>query len=582
MLGLVHSFEVWAPIPASVRLHVDGELHPMRRDDKGWWRADVEVSPGARYGYALDDDTVLPDPRSPRQPDGVHETSQLHQLDPDAWTDHAWTGRQLTGSVLYELHIGTFTEEGTLDAAIERLDDLVALGIDFVELMPLNAFNGPHGWGYDGVLWYAVHEPYGGPDALQRFVDAAHARGIGVALDVVYNHLGPSGNYLGRFGPYVSEKPGIWGESINLDGPGSGEVRRYIIDNALRWFSEFHIDALRLDATHALVDHTAVHLLEELSVDTLRLSAHLGRPLSLIAESDLNDPRTITPRSAGGYGLHAQWDDDIHHAIHAAISGERQGYYGDFGSLECLARTLGHGFFHAGTFSSFRGRVHGRPLDVRRVPASALLAYTCTHDQVGNRARGDRPGGYLDRGQLAVKAALVLTSPYTPMLFMGEEWGASTPFQYFTSHPEPDLAAAVVAGRRREFGEHGWDTDDVPDPQDPETFRRSTLEWDERTEPEHARLLDCYRRLIGLRRARAELTDPWLEHLQVTYDEDERWIVLYRGVIRVVCNLGDDPVTVPIGGRPILWWDDPVVNRTQSAVLVPGHSFVILESPTAA
>lgn len=306
----------------------------------------------------------------------------------------------------------------------------------------------------------------------------------------------------------MSKNPGIWGESINLDGHGSGEVRRYIIDNALRWFVEFHIDALRLDATHALIDHTAEHVLEELSVETLRLSAHLRRPLSLIAESDLNDPRTVTPRSAGGYGLHAQWDDDVHHAIHAAVSGERQGYYGDFGSLECLARTLGHGFFHAGTFSSFRGRVHGRPLDVRRVPASSLLAYTCTHDQVGNRARGDRPGGYLDRGQLAMKAALVLTSPYTPMLFMGEEWGASTPFQYFTSHPEPELAAAVVEGRRREFGEHGWDSDDVPDPQDSETFRRSILHWDERTEPEHARLLECYRQLLELRRARAELTDP--------------------------------------------------------------------------
>ncbi|TCN40067.1 maltooligosyltrehalose trehalohydrolase [Rhodococcus sp. SMB37] len=579
MLGLVHTFEVWAPIPSSVRLHVDGELHPMRREDDGWWRAAVDATPGSRYGYVLDDDdTVLPDPRSPRQPDGVHGPSQLHRIDPDGWSDRAWTGRQLAGSVLYELHVGTFTEEGTLDAAIGRLDDLVALGIDFVELMPVNAFNGPHGWGYDGVLWYAVHEPYGGPDALQRFVDAAHARGIGVALDVVYNHLGPSGNYLGSFGPYVSKNPGIWGESINLDGHGSGEVRRYIIDNALRWFVEFHIDALRLDATHALIDHTAEHVLEELSVETLRLSAHLRRPLSLIAESDLNDPRTVTPRSAGGYGLHAQWDDDVHHAIHAAVSGERQGYYGDFGSLECLARTLGHGFFHAGTFSSFRGRVHGRPLDVRRVPASSLLAYTCTHDQVGNRARGDRPGGYLDRGQLAMKAALVLTSPYTPMLFMGEEWGASTPFQYFTSHPEPELAAAVVEGRRREFGEHGWDSDDVPDPQDSETFRRSILHWDERTEPEHARLLECYRQLLELRRARAELTDPWLEHLQVTYDEDERWIVVHRGAIRVVCNLGSDPVTVPVGGSPILWWDEPVVNRTRSAVLVPGHSFVIVES----
>ncbi|MEZ5154206.1 malto-oligosyltrehalose trehalohydrolase [Rhodococcus zopfii] len=578
----MRTFEVWAPLPESVRLHIDGTEHPMVRDSHGWWRTEVDASPGDRYGFVVDgsgtdDETVLPDPRSPRQPDGVHGLSQLHELDPAVWTDSAWTGRQLPGSVVYELHIGTFTAAGTLDAAIEHLDELVDLGVGFVELMPVNAFNGTHGWGYDGVLWYAVHEPYGGPDALQRFVDAAHARGLGVVLDVVYNHLGPSGNYLGRFGPYLTGGAGTWGETVNLDGPGSAEVRRYIIDNALRWFRDFHIDALRLDAVHALVDHTATHVLEDLSTETFRLSVHLGRPLTLIAESDLNDPRLITPRSAGGYGLHAQWDDDIHHAVHAAVSGERQGYYGDFGSLECLARTLQHGFFHAGTYSSFRGRVHGRPLDVRRTPASSLLAYTCTHDQVGNRARGDRPGRYLDHGQLAVRAALVLTSPYTPMLFMGEEWGATTPFRYFTSHPEPELAAAVVDGRRREFAEHGWDTGDVPDPQDPETFHGSVLNRAERTEPEHARLLACYRDLLALRRSRAELTDPWLENLQVDYDEDERWIVVHRGRIRVACNLGAEPITVPVGGVPLMWWDEPVVNRTRSAALIPGHSFAVLD-----
>lgn len=574
----MHTFEVWAPLPSSVRLHVDGAVHTMQRDHQGWWRATVPAAPGARYGYLLDDDeTVLPDPRSPRQPDGVHAPSRLHTLDPQQWTDQRWTGRQLAGSVMYELHVGTFTAEGTLDAAIGRLDHLVDLGVDFVELMPLNAFNGTHGWGYDGVLWYAVHEPYGGPDALQRFVDAAHARGLGVALDVVYNHLGPSGNHLGRFGPYLADAPGTWGATVNLDGPGSGQVRRYIIDNALRWFREFHLDALRLDAVHALTDRTATHLLEELAVETFGLSAHLGRPLSLIAESDLNDPRIVTPRSAGGYGLHAQWDDDVHHAIHAAVSGERQGYYGDFGSLECLAHTLGHGFFHAGTYSTFRGRTHGRPLDLRRVPGSSLLAYTCTHDQVGNRARGDRPGHYLDHGQLAVKAALVLAAPYTPMLFMGEEWGASTPFRYFTSHPEPELAAGVTEGRRREFGAHGWDGE-VPDPQDPATFRQSKLDWDERLRGEHARLLDCYRSLIALRRSRTELTDPWLDRLHVDYDEDERWITVHRNTLRIVCNLGPDPVTVPVGGRPILWWDEPVANRTRSAVLVPGHSFAVLDS----
>ncbi|QNG18550.1 malto-oligosyltrehalose trehalohydrolase [Rhodococcus triatomae] len=588
----MHTFEVWAPNANRVRLvvadelHGSGlpgdELHDMDRDPNGWWRAVVDAAPDARYGYTVDDDpAVLPDPRSPRQPDGVHERSRLHELSPDVWTDDRWTGRQLAGSAVYELHVGTFTPEGTFDAAAERLDHLVELGVDFVELMPVNAFNGTHNWGYDGVLWFAVHEPYGGPDGLQRFVDACHAHGLAVVLDVVYNHLGPSGNYLDRFGPYHTDSRNAWGASINLDGPDSGEVRRYIIDNALRWFSDFHVDGLRLDAVHALLDHTAVHLLEELAVATRTLSAHLRRPLTLIAESDLNDPRLITPRAAGGYGLDAQWSDDVHHAVHAAVSGERQGYYGDFGSLKALAETLRLGFFHAGTYSSFRGRTHGRPLDTRRTPADSLIAYTTTHDQVGNRATGDRPGSYLDPGQLAIKAALVLLSPYTPMLFMGEEWGATTPFQFFTSHPEPELALATAQGRRDEFAAHGWSTDEVPDPQDPETFRRSKLDWGELTTEPHARLLACYRSLLQLRRTRPEITDPWLEHLSVDYDEDARWIVVHRGPLRLACNLGSSPVTVPAGGTPLVWWDAPTSDETGSATVIPGHSFVVTAGTTS-
>ncbi|WP_052059939.1 malto-oligosyltrehalose trehalohydrolase [Rhodococcoides fascians] len=576
---MTHRFEVWAPTPTTVRVDVNGTVHAMTRGDGGWWHADVDASPDARYGFVLDDDpAVIPDPRSPRQPDGVHARSQLHTLDPSGWTDSSWTGRQLPGGVIYELHIGTFTSEGTFDAAIERLDHLVDLGVTFVEVMPVNGFNGTHNWGYDGVLWYTVHEGYGGPDGLQRFVDACHARGLAVVLDVVYNHLGPSGNYLERFGPYMTQGANTWGQSINYAEAQSGVVRRYAIDNALRWFSEFHIDGLRLDAVHAIVDHTAVHLLEELAVDTRRLSAHLGRPLTLIAESDLNDPTLVTARSGGGYGLDAQWDDDIHHAIHAAVSGERQGYYGDFGSLKGLANTLRQGFFHAGTYSTFRGRTHGRPLDTRRVPASSFVTYTTTHDQVGNRAVGDRPGFYLSPGQLAVKAALVLTSPYTPMLFMGEEWGASTPFQFFTSHPEPELGEATAEGRKSEFAEHGWDKEDIPDPQDPDTFLRSKLEWTELGTGDHARLLTVYRDLLSLRRARPELTDPWLPNLKVDYDEDQQWIVLHRGSLAVVCNLSDSTVTVPVGGRTVLSWEEPTSNDTGSATRVPGHSFAVLET----
>ena len=576
---MTHRFEVWAPTPDTVRLDVDGSLHPMHRGDDGWWSADVDASPDARYGFVLDDDTtVLPDPRSPRQPDGVHQPSQLHQLDESVWTDSSWTGRQLQGGVIYELHIGTFTAEGTFDAAIERLDHLVDLGVTFVEVMPVNGFNGTHNWGYDGVLWYTVHEAYGGPDGLQRLVDACHSRGLGVILDVVYNHLGPSGNYLERFGPYMAQGANSWGQAINYAEADSGVVRRYAIENALRWFDEFHIDGLRLDAVHAIVDHTAVHLLEELAVDTRRLAAHLRRPLSLIAESDLNDPSLVTARSGGGYGLDAQWDDDIHHAIHAAVSGERQGYYGDFGSLQGLANTLRQGFFHAGTYSSFRGRTHGRPVDTRRIPASSFVTYTTTHDQVGNRAIGDRPGFYLSPGQLAVKAALVLASPYTPMLFMGEEWAASTPFQFFTSHPEPELGKATAEGRKAEFAEHGWDKADIPDPQDPDTFTRSKLDWSELGTGDHARLLDAYRGLLALRREYADLTDPSLDHVRIDYDEDARWIVMYRGSLRVVCNLSENEVTVPVGGSLLLAWEEPISDETGSSTRIPGHSFAILSA----
>lgn len=567
---------MWAPEAGAVRLQLDGVEHPMRRNGGGNWSVRVDAGQGARYGFLVDDDpTVLPDPRSARQPDGVHETSAVHDLDPTAWTDRNWTGRPLPGSVFYELHIGTFTPDGTFDAAIAHLDHLVTLGVTTVELMPVNAFDGTHNWGYDGVLWYAVQESYGGPDGLQRFVDACHARGLAVCLDVVYNHLGPCGNYLPRFGPYLATDRNTWGQSLNLDGPGSDAVRAYIIDNALRWLREYHIDALRIDAVHALVDRTATHLLDELTVETTALAAHLGRPLSLIAESDLNDPRLITPRAAGGYGLTGQWNDDLHHAVHTAVSGERQGYYADFGSLACLMHTLTHGFFHAATYSSFRGRTHGTPIPRDLVPGSALLGYTCNHDQIGNRAIGDRPSDYLTPGQLAVKAALVLLSASTPMLFMGEEWGARTPFQFFTSHTDPVVAAATATGRRAEFAQHGWSSEEVPDPQDPATFTRSKLDWTEVGREPHARLLACYRGLLALRASRPEFTDPWLQRVWADYDEAQRWFILRRGRISVVCNLAEDEVVVPVHGRVLLAWSP--ATESGAGTLVSGHSFAVLE-----
>ena len=347
--------------------------------------------------------------------------------------------------MLYELHLGTFTPEGTLDAAIGRLDHLVDLGVDLVELLPVNAFNGTHNWGYDGVLWFAVSEEYGGPAAYQRFVDACHAKGLGVVQDVVYNHLGPSGNYLPLFGPYLKpEGSNTWGAQVNLDGPDSAEVRRYIVDNALMWLRDFHVDGLRLDAVHALVDDSPVHLLEELAVEVEALSSYVGRPLSLVAESDLNDPVMITPREAGGYGLDAQWSDDFHHALHVALTGETSGYYADFEPLGALKKVCEQGFFHDGTWSSFRGREHGVPIDTAEMPTWRLVVCHQNHDQVGNRARGDRTTEVLDVDQLCAAALVMLAGPFTPMLFMGEEWAASSPFQFFTVAPR--------AGARRGHG----------------------------------------------------------------------------------------------------------------------------------
>ncbi len=519
----------------------------MDRRDGGWWATTVEAPGELDYGFRLDGGPVRPDPRSRRQPDGVHRPSRTFDPTAHQWNDDAWTGRQLAGSVIYELHIGTFTPDGTLDSAIARLDHLVDLGVDLVELLPVNAFNGTRGWGYDGVLWYAVHEPYGGPAAYQRFVDACHSRGLGVLQDVVYNHLGPSGNYLPEFGPYLrKDRANTWGASVNLDGPDSDEVRRYIVDNALMWLRDNHVDGLRLDAVHALADTRAVHLLEDLAAEVSALSAHLRRPLSLIAESDLNDPRLYAPRAAGGYGLTAAWNDDVHHVLHVALTGETAGYYADFGSMSAIAKVLTQGYFHDGTFSSFRGRVHGRPIDTRTTETWRLVAFGQDHDQIGNRAAGDRLTAQLTPEQLAILAVLLLTGPFTPMLFMGEEWAASTPWQFFTSHPEPDLGATTAAARLEEFARHGWDPSVVPDPQDVQTFVRSRLDWAELDSGIHADMMALYRKLVALRRSRPELTDPRFDRTSAVCDDAQRWIVVDRGGIVTAVNVSDESRTAPL------------------------------------
>ncbi len=434
----------------------------------------------------------------------------------------------------------------------------MALGVDLVELLPVNAFNGTHNWGYDGVLWSAVHEPYGGPAAYQRFVDAAHAAGLGVIQDVVYNHLGPSGNYLPVFGPYLkAEGENPWGSLVNLDGEGAAEVRRYILDSALMWLRDFHVDGLRLDAVHALADESETHLLEELGQEVEALSAHLRRPLSLIAESDLNDALMVTPREAGGLGMDAQWSDDFHHAVHVALTGETSGYYADFEPLSALAKVCTRGFFHDGTYSSFRGRDHGSPVPIATMPTWRLVVCNQNHDQVGNRAVGDRLTDHLDEDQLVCAAMLTLAGPFTPMLFQGEEWAASTPFQFFTSHPEPELGTATAEGRLREFEQLGWDPSVVPDPQDPETFRRSVLDWSELEEGRHARVLAAYHRLVELRRSLPDLTDPWFGSVSCTADERRRVFTMRRDELLMVVNFGDDPADLLVDGELDLLFRTP-------------------------
>ena len=542
------NIRVWAPSVSRLRLAVGDERTDLTRAGDGWWTG-PELPPGTDYGFLLDDsDELVPDPASRWQPDGVHGPSRVYDQAGYEWRDRSWRGRLLPGAIVYELHIGTFTPGATFDSAIERLDHLVELGVTHVEVLPINAVNGVWNWGYDGVGWYAVHAPYGGPDGFKRFVDACHARGLAVVLDVVYNHLGPSGNYLPKFGPYLKTGRNTWGDLVNVEEPA---VRSFILENALMWLRDYHVDGLRLDAVHALKDSSPVHILAELSERVERLSRSVGRPLSLIAESDLNDPIMIEPRPEG-YGLDAQWDDDVHHALHSALTGETQGYYCDFGSMAVLQKVFTRAFLHDGTYSTFRGCNHGRPVDRQHTPGWRFVVALQNHDQVGNRAVGDRLPEIASPGMVRVGAVLLLTSPFTPMLWMGEEWAASTRWPFFTSHPEPELAKATAEGRVAEFADHGWDVSQMIDPQDPEAYRTAILNWDEVIDGEHGEVFALYKRLIALRRDEPDLAGTDLTAVHVDVDEDDRWIVVHRGALRIVANLDGREHVWPIGAAEIV------------------------------
>jgi maltooligosyltrehalose trehalohydrolase len=562
---------VWAPNVSRIAVLVDRAATPLSPAGAGWWDG-PSLDPGTDYAFLLDDDEKpVPDPASRWQPEGVHGPSRVYDQDAFTWQDAQWSGRPLQGGLVYELHIGTFTPGGTFDSAIERLDELVELGVTHVEPLPVNAVNGIWNWGYDGVGWYAVHEPLGGPDGFKRYVDAAHQRGLAVVLDVVYNHFGPSGNYLPRFGPYLKTGRSTWGDLVNVEEPA---VRSFILDNALMWLRDYHVDGLRLDAVHALHDDSPQHILAELGERVAALEKELDRPLTLIAESDLNDTVMVEPRPQG-YGLDAVWDDDVHHALHAALTGERQGYYCDFGSLAVLEKVLTRAYLHDGGYSRFRGREHGKPVDRSRIPGWRFVVTLQNHDQVGNRAVGDRLPELTTPGLVRVGAVLLLTGPFTPMLWMGEEWAASTRWPFFTSHPEPELAATTGPGRVEEFAQHGWDATQMIDPQDPAAYRTAILDWSERDAPGHADVLALYRRLIALRASEPDLSDPDLRRVQVEFDEDDGWLIVHRGRFRVIANLSDAKRTVAVGVREVVVATGGIETHPDGTVTIDPQSAAI-------
>lgn len=567
-------FRVWAPGKDQVELVLPSGRHAMHAEFRGWWSVQVDAPKEVDYAFSLDGGPPRPDPRSPRLPNGVHAAGRTVDHRAFAWRHDGFRAPPLSSALIYELHVGTFSKEGTFDGVARHLDHLLSLGVTHVELMPVHSFPGTHGWGYDGVGLFAPHEPYGGPDGLARLVDTCHGAGLAVLVDVVYNHLGPEGNYLWDFGPYFSKQHRTpWGEAVNLDGRGAAEVRRLFIDAALSWLRDYRADGLRIDAIEALFDTSAVHFLEELSTEVDALQAHLGRPLQLIAESGLNDPRVVRPREAGGYGIDAQWSDDFHHALHSVLTGEQSGYYSDFGRMSDLAKALGSAFVYDGNRSKFRERRHGR--STAGLSGHRFLGYTQTHDQVGNRAEGDRLCHIVSPARAKIAAAVMFTSPFVPMIFAGEEWAASSPFAFFADFMDPALHDAVREGRRAEFAAFGWAPEDIPDPMSRDTFLAAKLAWDEAAVGVHAEMLEWYRRLAALRRSTPSLTNGRLEEVDVRFAESERWLRYSRGAITVVFNVGPNEISTVLKNGELLL-ESGGVELTKDRMTVPPDAIGIV------
>ena len=517
------SFTVWAPFTDKVEVRIVSpreSIVELERDERGYHQGIIEgVEPGSLYLYRLGGGMERPDPASRFQPQGVHGPSQI--VNPDfSWNDHSWIGLALRDYIIYELHVGTFTPEGTFQAIIPHLQNLKNLGITAIELMPVAQFPGSRNWGYDGTYPFAVQNSYGGPDGLKHLIDGCHQVGLAVVLDVVYNHLGPEGNYLADFGPYFTDRyRGPWGNPINFDGPYSDEVRKYFIENALHWLVEFHLDGLRLDAVHGILDFSAQPFLQQLALEVSDRTRTLNRNVYIIPESDLNDTRLIRSQELGGFGLDAQWNDDFHHSLHTLLTGEQTGYYQDFGRLHHLAKAFSEGYVYSGDYSRYRKRGHGN--SSRSIAAEQLVVFAQNHDQVGNRAQSERLSELVSFEALKLAAAVVLLSPFIPLLFMGEEYGETAPFYYFVSHSDANLVEAVRRGRREEFVAFRWQGE-PPDPQDEATFLRCKLDPELRLQGQHELLYSFYRELIRLRRESPPLKVLDKERLEVTGLEEEK------------------------------------------------------------
>ena len=555
-----YEFIVWAPQINEVALKLvtpEVRIIPMERDRWGYWHTKVEnIEAGARYLYRIDNDEERPDPASHLQPLGVHGPSEIVTHSGYSWSDQGWAGIPIEQLIIYELHVGTFTPEGTFDAIIPRLKELHELGITAIELMPVAEFPGERNWGYDGVYPFSVHHAYGGPEGLKRLVNACHMIGMAVILDAVYNHLGPEGNYLARFAPYFTDKyRTLWGSAINFDGAWSDSVRNYFIENALHWFENYHLDGLRLDAIHAIFDQSARPFLQELADEVREMAAHLGRKPLLIAESNLNDPRVIRPKESGGFGLEAVWCDDFHHSLRTLLTKDRNGYYVDFGPVAHLVKAIREGFVYSGEYSSFRNRRHGSSSVDR--PAHQFVVFAQNHDQIGNRMLGERLPELISFEALKLAAGTVLLSPFIPLLFMGEEYGEDATFLYFVSHDDQDLISAVRRGRKEEFKTFMW-TGEPPDPQAVDTFLRSKIDWEKRNQGRHRLLREFNRLLIRLRSEIPALVALDKNSLEVDGDEEKRIVLLRRwnGGSHILClmNFNQEEVSFQYDRPPCKWF----------------------------